>query len=251
LAPDEQDLLLRLTTMFQAGEEAVTLDLLPLITAVAREGRLEEEIYLTTFLFEEAKHTEFFDRVIQTVMGRSPDLSHYHTESYQMLFYEALPQALTALHEDTSPEAQLRASITYNMIIEGVLAETGYHAYFTVLDDLDIMPGVRQGIYKLKQDESRHIAYGIFLISRLLAANEGLWPLVEETMNQLLPPALDIIGEVFMLYDPVPFGLELELFTDFALNQFQKRIDRLERVQDASLDEVYKFANKFVEQEDA
>src|SRR5579883_3546369 len=34
---------------FQAGEEAVTLDLLPLNMTVAREGRLEEEMFLTTF----------------------------------------------------------------------------------------------------------------------------------------------------------------------------------------------------------
>src|SRR5258708_1095276 len=51
---------LRLLSQFQAGEEAVTLDLLPLVMTIAREGRLEEELYLTTFLFEEAKHTEFF-----------------------------------------------------------------------------------------------------------------------------------------------------------------------------------------------
>jgi len=49
LAAEEQDLLLRLTALFQAGEEAVTLDLLPLIQVIAEEGRLEEEMYLTTF----------------------------------------------------------------------------------------------------------------------------------------------------------------------------------------------------------
>jgi ribonucleoside-diphosphate reductase beta chain len=38
----EQDVLLRLTAMFQAGEEAVTLDLLPLVMAVAAQGRLEK-----------------------------------------------------------------------------------------------------------------------------------------------------------------------------------------------------------------
>lgn len=45
---------------FLGGEEAVTLDLLPLIMVIAKQGRLEEEMFLTTFLFEEAKHTEFF-----------------------------------------------------------------------------------------------------------------------------------------------------------------------------------------------
>ncbi|MGQ9490305.1 MAG: hypothetical protein ACUVR4_06970 [Anaerolineae bacterium] len=47
----QRDLILRLTANFVAGEEAVTLDILPLLMTVAREGRVEEELYLTTFLF--------------------------------------------------------------------------------------------------------------------------------------------------------------------------------------------------------
>ena len=41
---EEKDLCLLLLSMFVAGEEAVTLDLLPLIQAVAQEGRIEEEM---------------------------------------------------------------------------------------------------------------------------------------------------------------------------------------------------------------
>src|SRR5690348_15949191 len=54
--------IVRLSARFLAGEEAVTLDLLPLVLAIARQGRLEEEMFLTTVLFEEAKHTDFFTR---------------------------------------------------------------------------------------------------------------------------------------------------------------------------------------------
>ena len=61
-SPAEKDLIWLLLALFVAGEEAVTLDLLPLIQTIAQEGRLEEEMYLTTFLFEEAKHTDFFSR---------------------------------------------------------------------------------------------------------------------------------------------------------------------------------------------
>lgn len=106
LAPDEQDLLLRLTAMFQAGEEAVTLDLLPLIMTIAQEGRLEEEMFLTTFLFEEAKHTDFFNRFLTEVVQADPDLSHYHTQNYHTVFYRALPQTLQALQADRSPAAK-------------------------------------------------------------------------------------------------------------------------------------------------
>src|SRR6185436_15691822 len=37
LTADERDLLLRVTALFQAGEEAVTADLLPLVDAIAAE----------------------------------------------------------------------------------------------------------------------------------------------------------------------------------------------------------------------
>ncbi len=250
LLVDERDLLLRLTAMFQAGEEAVTLDLLPLVMAIARDGRIEEEIYLTTFLFEEAKHTDFFNRFLSEVAGQTSDLACYHTESYRRIFYQALPQTLQALLNDPSPTALIRASVTYNMIVEGVLAETGYHGYFTVLDQEQMMPGARQGITLLKQDESRHIAYGIFLISRLLAADDNLWPVVEDTMNSLLPDALAVVGEAFESYDPIPFGLDPDVFTHFALSQFQKRIERIERARGASLAEIYQVTHQVIENND-
>jgi ribonucleoside-diphosphate reductase beta chain len=34
------------------------------------------------------------------------------------------------LTHDDSPIAQAEASVTYNMIVEGVLAETGYYGFF-------------------------------------------------------------------------------------------------------------------------
>ena len=105
LKDDERDLIWRLLAMFVAGEEAVTLDLLPLVEVIAREGRLEEEMFLTTFLFEEAKHTDFFRRFLDEVADAPVDLTRYHTENYSQLFYTALPEALLNLKTDPSPTA--------------------------------------------------------------------------------------------------------------------------------------------------
>ena len=245
LSPDEQDILLYLTALFQAGEEAVTLDLLPLMMAIAAEGRLEEELFLTTFLFEEAKHTDFFHRFLAEVARlTSFELSRYHSANYRTIFYDKLPQALQQLRHDASTRAQVQASATYHMVVEGILAETGYHAYFTVLEKHDILPGTRQGIYLLKRDESRHIAYGVYLLSRLVAVEASLWEVLEATMNELLPSALAIIGDVFERYDPAPFGLVESDFVDFALGQFQKRLERLERARGASLAEIEQIARE-------
>ena len=251
LADDERDILLRLLAQFQAGEEAVTLDLLPLIMTIAQEGRIEEEMFLTTFLWEEAKHTDFFNRVITEVTGNPGDLSHYHQENYQTIFYNALPTALDRLRTDSSPEAQIIASVTYNMIVEGVLAETGYYSFYRALRDKNLMPGTTEGIDRLKQDESRHIAYGIYLISRLVSENPDLWEVAENHMNTLLMPAVGVVTESLATYDPIPFGFKVEDFTDYAMMQFQKRFARIQQSQGAHLSDVEQMTNAAIDANDA
>lgn len=229
LTDPERDVLTRLLAMFQAGEEAVTLDLLPLMRALALDGRLEEEIYLTTFLFEEAKHVEFFQRIFEEVVALDADLTHFHTPSYKQLFYEELPKALNRLDDDASPEALIAASVTYNMVVEGTLAETGYQAFYTVLEDRGIMPGVTEGIRLLQRDESRHIAFGVHLIGRLIEENPALMGVFQSRMSELMPLAMASITELFACYDPMPFGLKEEDFVQFAMDQFGKRMQRIEK----------------------
>jgi ribonucleoside-diphosphate reductase beta chain len=130
------------------------------------------------------------------------------------------------------------------MIVEGVLAETGYHSYFNMLERNNIiMPGLRQGIEYLKRDESRHIAYGVFLISRLIAQNKQLWPIVEQRMSELLPLALGVVQESDtepdMPQEERPFGLMTEDYTNYAMVQFQKRIARIERAKNQTLEQLY------------
>ena len=235
----ERDVLLRLAALFQGGEEAVTLDLLPLIRVVAREGRLEEEMYLTSFLWEEAKHVDAFRRFLDEVAEDRSDLSRFHTTSYRRIFLTELPEALGRLETDASPAAQARASVTYNMIVEGVLAETGYHAFYATLERNGILPGMLEIVGHLKADESRHLAYGVYLLSRLVAEHgEPIWREIESHMARLLEPALAVVSEIFDAYETMPFGLELEEFTDFARDQFQRRVERVEKARRQTLEDV-------------
>jgi ribonucleoside-diphosphate reductase beta chain len=235
LTEPEQLAILQITTLFVAGEEAVTLDLLPLVLAVAREGRLEEELFLTTFLYEEGKHTQFFRRFLDEVPGSPGGLERYVTPTYTQLFAEELPRAMNALLDDRSPAAQARAAVTYNMIIEGVLAETGYQVYHDALEERRLLPGLRSGLAHVKRDESRHIAYGVYLLSRLVAADPQLWDVVDARMQELLPLAL-----AFEDYDDnvSPFGITLDQVAGWATSQFQKRYTRIERARGKTLAEL-------------
>ena len=235
---ERRDALLQLTGAFLAGEEAVTLDLLPLVLAVARQGRIEEEMFLTTFLFEEAKHMDFFSRWLREVTN-SATLPPASEPSIQ-LFDVELPNVMNTLLEDQSPVAMARASVTYNMIIEGVLAETGYKNYHRSLAVNDLMPGLCAGLVNIKRDESRHIAYGVYLLSRLVAEDHSAWDAIEQRMAELQPVTQAIILAGYEDYPDgvTPFGLRVDEFSDFAASQFRKRYDRISKARDRTLAEI-------------
>ncbi|MDZ5472653.1 R2-like ligand-binding oxidase [Bacillus sp. 31A1R] len=239
LTEAQQKDILRLISQFQAGEEAVTLDLLPLIMAIAKEGRLEEEMYLTTFLFEEAKHTEFF-RLALNAIGEKGDLSCYHSETYKTIFYDILPTAMERLVTDQSPEAIAEASTVYNMFVEGVLAETGYYSFYQSLEASNIMPGLLEGVGHLKKDESRHIGYGTFLLQRLICEHPHLYDYVAEKMQELTPLAICLNQEGFDGRDYSEFGHLLEDTMNFTLKQLSVRMDILARARGKKIEEIYK-----------
>src|SRR5215831_17069045 len=231
LTDEQRRALSRTSALFLAGEESVTLDLLPLIMTVAREGRIEEEIYLTSFLWEEAKHVEFFRRWLDGVAEARRDLGGYVTPSYAHLFEEELPASMRALRTDPSAEAQIRAATTYNMIIEGVLAETGYHGFRESLQANGTLPGLLEGITLVARDESRHIRYGVYLLNRLIAVTPGGWDVMNRRMNELLGPAMGVVSEFWEHLDPDdgPFGQNMQKFLDFASSLFDRRMKVLER----------------------
>ncbi len=240
LTDPERDLLLRLSAQFGAGEESVTVDLLPLLGWAAGAGRTEDALFLTSYLWEEAKHVEAFDRFLRTVARVDGPLDHFLGDAYRAHFAEAQPAAMAALATDTSVPALVRAVVTYQMGTEGVLAETGYQAYFDVLEARGIMPGMRHTVRMIQRDESRHVGYGVYLLSRLIAeGGDDVWALVEAEMAAVLGRAVEVVIEMLAPYgDYVPFGVTLERFLGVAQAQFQKRYARLEKARTRPLAEI-------------
>ena len=66
------------------------------MAAMRAEGRLGDEMYLTQFAFEEAKHTQVF-RMWLDAVGMTDDLQHYLDDlpAYRTIFYEELLQSST------------------------------------------------------------------------------------------------------------------------------------------------------------
>lgn len=236
----ERDYVTRLCAQFIAGEEAVTEDIQPFMSAMRAEGRLGDEMYLTQFAFEEAKHTQVF-RMWLDAVGMTEDLHSYldGLPSYRQIFYDELPACLNALINDPSPAAQVRASVTYNHIVEGMLALTGYYAWHKVCVERGILPGMQQLIRHIGDDERRHMAWGTFTCRRHVAADDANWTVFETRMNELIPLALSLTQEGFALYEePRPFDLQLDEFMQYSTDKGMRRFGTISSARGRPLEEI-------------
>jgi ribonucleoside-diphosphate reductase beta chain len=181
---------------FMVGEEAVTLDIVPLLRCMSDLGRLEDTMYLSMFAMEEAKHTDMFRRWFDAV-GLDPasldDLVRARNDAMRGsdgrnrpgLFDGVLTRVMRRLDSDHSPEAILDATLVYNQLVEGVAAINGYRRWEETFRRLGKLPGLEAGLKLTQRDERRHIAYGTYLGRQILAEHPELWEFVERRWARL------------------------------------------------------------------
>jgi ribonucleoside-diphosphate reductase beta chain len=191
---DDERLLVALSARgFMVGEEAVTLDIVPLLRCMSDLGRLEDTMYLSMFAMEEAKHTDMFRRWFDAVGLDPASLDDIVRERQAALgqadrpglFDGALTRVMRRLDTDQSPKAILDATLIYNQLVEGVAAIAGYKRWELVFRKLGKLPGLEAGIKLTQRDERRHIAYGTYLGRQIIAENPELWEWVEQRWAKL------------------------------------------------------------------
>jgi ribonucleoside-diphosphate reductase beta chain len=240
LSESEREIATALCAQFVAGEESVTQDIQPFMRAMRAEGRLADEMYLTQFAFEEAKHVEVFRRWLDAV-GVTRDLSGYVTNpAYQQIFGEELPASLEVLATDASPAAQVRASVTYNHVVEGMLALTGYYAWRKICVERDMLPGMQELVRRIGDDERRHMAWGTFTCRRHVAADDANWAVFESRMMELIPTAVQNTVEFFTPFSAgqVPFDLDPEEFTSYAQDKGLRRMGTIGSARNRPVGEI-------------
>ncbi len=186
-----------LAVMFIIGEESVTEDIQPFMRAMSAEGRFEDEMYLTQFAMEEAKHVDVFRRWLDAV-GAKQDLHEIVHQGMEFstrgilsvgpggVFSDLQPEAMRRLEHDPSPKAQIRANVVYNQFVEGCLALTGYWAWSKILESTGgLFPGMQNIIAYLARDERRHLAWGTYNIRRHVAADDSLWDYTVACLDEM------------------------------------------------------------------
>ena len=219
-----------LAAQFLAGEESVTQDLQPFVAAMAAEGRFADEMYLTQFVYEEAKHALAF-RLWFDAVGVTTDLHEYveSNEPLSQIFTRELPDSLYALTLDPGPVNQIRASVTYNHVVEGCLALTGYFGWNKVCNSRGILPGMQKIIKHIGDDERRHMAWGTFTCRRHVAGDDGNWQVVQDRMGELMGLAVaSVAADPLGFEDDPPFGIDRDELAAYAADKLTRRLGAIE-----------------------
>ena len=228
---------------FGAGEQAVTEDLAPLATALED---IDDQLFLTTQIYEEGKHTDHFDRywreVVRAVEAElglersSPTDDRWFNDAYHDLF-ERNEAAMHALLEDPTPEDFAVAYCHYHLVIEGILAQTGYYGMqqsYSADDypELPHLPGLYEGFTKIRQDEGRHVGFGMAKLKELVVEAGVDLHLLDETVNELLSLVNAIAANPDDQYieDVGPSPADLQSVAT------EKHLQRMEQITDAAED---------------
>lgn len=223
-------------TLFFIGEQAVTDTLAPLLHAAPRE---DERIFLATQIADEARHTVFFQRFFEEVLGVGGGIhaaleaiSPRATEGFRQIFEHQLRDAMDLVRREPENErAWIEGVVTYHLIIEGYLAVTGQRSLLRTLRNAGVMPGFRAGFTAVARDESRHIGFGVMALRRRVAADPAMAGVIETKVLELLDAAVRTVvapDRKLPFEDPrdIPEPLRVDTLElkDFALSSLAKRL---------------------------
>lgn len=231
------DNLRRTLALFGAGEEAVTEDLAPLSVVLEDTA---DQLFVTTQLYDEAKHADFFDRYWREVINEaersrglepsSPTEQRWFVEGYEELF-ERNHDAMHRLLDEDTPENRAIAFCHYHLTVEGILAQTGYYGLQSTFDgstDAPELPGLVEGLTSIRGDEGRHVGFGMAKLKGLIQ-DEGIDPqLLHDTVAELATLTQTIVREASSEETAGPSPDELVAYTA------SNHTDRMEAIVDAT-----------------
>jgi ribonucleoside-diphosphate reductase beta chain len=217
--------------LFFNGEERVTSTLAPFVWASPTP---EIEIFLSTQMVDEARHTVFFDRWWHDVAGTDSrnmtellkEIRPEANEGYNELFYDRLPSTAQRLASNPKDfDAFVEGVTLYHIVIEATIALTGQRFELEAMREQGLTDrGFYRGFTAVARDESRHVSFGIKVLQEAVRENAQRYaPLIQKTLVECLP----LISGTLDPPDPryiTEYGHTESEIVQFAIDSLNKRL---------------------------
>jgi ribonucleoside-diphosphate reductase beta chain len=217
--------------LFFNGEERVTATLAPFVWAAPTP---EIEVFLSTQMVDEARHTVFFEKWWRDVAGTDArdmtellkEIRPEANEGYNILFYDRLPSTAQRLASNPRDfDAFVEGVTLYHIVIEATIALTGQRFELESMREQGLTErGFYRGFTAVARDESRHVSFGIKVLQEAVRENaERYAPLIQKTLVECLP----LITGTLDPPDPryiTEFGHTESEIVQFAFDSLNKRL---------------------------
>jgi len=217
--------------LFFNGEERVTSTLAPFVWAAPSP---EIEVFLSTQMVDEARHTVFFEKWWREVAGTDSrdmtgllrEIRPEANEGYNILFYDRLPATAQRLASNpTDFDAFVEGVTLYHIVIEATIALTGQRFELESMREQGLTErGFYRGFTAVARDESRHVNFGIKVLQDAVRENADRYaPLIQKTLVECLP----LITGTLDPPDPryiTEFGHTESEIVQFAFDSLNKRL---------------------------
>ena len=217
--------------LFFNGEERVTATLAPFVWAAPTP---EIEVFLSTQMVDEARHTVLFERWWREVAGTDArdmtallkEIRPEANEGYNILFYERLPWTAQRLASNPRDfDAFVEGVTLYHIVIEATIALTGQRFELESMREQGLTArGFYRGFTAVARDESRHVSFGIKLLQEAVREDAARYaPLIQKTLVECLP----LITGTLDPPDPryvTEFGHTESEIVQFAFDSLNKRL---------------------------
>lgn len=229
LDEEEQIFITHFMSLLIGCKEASSIFHLPLVQIVADEGRIEEQMFFSSLLWDESNHLEFLSNYSKRVIGFKQNFELYHGDHFKNLFFQKLSHSVNLLKTNPTPALQIKISATLNIIVKDMITKSCCKVLKTVLIEQDILPGLKITLTRIIQKESVHQTFALYFIKRLLNKNNNLMGILEKELDQLLNDGTNVIQEIFTFYeDEIPFGVKRKPILVKAIKSYQQYTSALE-----------------------
>src|SRR5688572_6611166 len=103
-----------------------------------------------------------------------------------------------------------------------------------------LLPALAQGIELVHRDESRHITFGLYFLSRLIVAHQNrAYRTFLDTMSELKSLREQSTRELMgVLGEPNPFGIQAGELAEYSQRQFATRTQKIVRARTQTMGDL-------------
>ena len=219
-----------LAAFFQ-GEASVTDTLSPYVIAMPEE---EMRLFTITQQVDEARHTVFFARFFNEVIGLDrgkledtlSEVRQYMNEDLKYILIESLDNVGERLRQDPHNLVTLVEGVTlYHVVIEGTMALAGQRGILENYRENNTFPGFRGGFTAVARDESRHVVFGVKFLRDMVQRDHAYAPVIQAAVEKYVPRALSAISPAAE-HIPNMLAMQLDPWVTprFAVDSLRKKL---------------------------